>query len=290
MARIQSLFKYHREVYVFIFFLLVTIILITLPSSVKTAPVKSLNRVIMTPVMWASAHLTRIQLMEENIAALRAENARLSLELSRAEDLLIENARLEELLAFSRESAVYFLPALVLSISLDEPVTTIVIDKGRVDGVTIDSPVMTPQGLVGKVIEADHGTSLVELFTHPQFRAAAMVPACGEMGIVKSDGNDLLLTGLSLNTRIIAGDRVVTSGLGGVYPAGIPIGLVAALEDDEVGIETMARIEPCVPLSGLFEVALLLDEAYVDADTTSLRRGKGSLLWLWDQTAPEETD
>jgi rod shape-determining protein MreC len=178
----------------------------------------------------------------------------------------------------------------VLSISLDEPVTTIVIDKGRVDGVTIDSPVMTPQGLVGKVIEADHGTSLVELFTHPQFRAAAMVPACGEMGIVKSDGNDLLMTGLSLNTRIIAGDRVVTSGLGGVYPAGIPIGLVAALEDDEVGIETMARIEPCVPLSGLFEVALLLDEAYVDADTTSLMRGKGSLLWLWDQTAPEETD
>jgi rod shape-determining protein MreC len=290
MARIQSLFKYHREVYVFVFFLTVTIVFIALPSSVKIAPVKSLNRAVMSPVLWASAHLTRIQSLEENLSALRAENARLSLELSRAEDLLVENARLEELLAFSRESAVHFLPALVLSISLDEPVTAIVIDKGRVDGVTIDTPLMTPQGLVGKVVEADHATSLGQLYTHPQFRAAAVVPECGEMGIVRSDGNELLMTGLSLNTRIIAGDRVVTSGLGGVYPAGIPIGLVMAIEEDEVGIEKVARIEPCVPLSGLFEVTLLLDEAYVDSDTSSLRRGKGSLLWLWDQSALQGTD
>jgi rod shape-determining protein MreC len=289
MARLPSLFRYHSEVAAFLVFLLITILFIVLPSSVKTVPVKNLNRMIMSPVQSMAAHLARIQSMQEHIDALRAENARLSIELSKAEDLIVENERLEELLEFSRERGVYFLPALVLSFSLDEPVTTVLVDKGSADGVTIDSPIMTPQGLVGKVIEVDRRTSLAELFSHPQFRAAAMVPECGEMGIVKSEGNKLFMTGLSLNTRIIVGDRVVTSGLGGVYPKGIPIGIVVSLEEDEVGIEKIARVEPCVLLSSLFEIALLLDEAYVDRDTTSLRRGKGSLLWLWDQGELEET-
>lgn len=290
MARVPSLFRHHSEIAVFVILLLVSTVFIALPSSVKTVPVKGLNRAVMSPVQRIAAQLARFRSMEEHIEALEAENARLSIELSKAHDLIVENERLEELLDFSREKGVYILPALVLSFSLDEPITTVLIDKGSSQGVTVNSPLMTPGGLVGKVIEVDRRTSLAELYTHPQFRAAALVPECGEMGIVRSGGNKLLMTGLSLNTRIIVGDRVVTSGLGGVYPKGIPIGTVTSLEEDEVGIEKVALVEPCVLLSSLFEVAVLLDEAYVDSDTTNLRRGKGSLLWVWDQEAVEGTD
>jgi rod shape-determining protein MreC len=287
MTRLLSFVRHHPDISISIVFLIVSIIFMTMPSSFKLDYIKKFNRIILSPVQWGTTYLTSLHDMEEEIASLRVDNSRLALELSRSEDLIMENRRLRRLLEFSHRRGVKFLPSRVISISLNEPLNSILIDKGSNDGVTVYSPVMTADGLVGKILEVDSRTSLAQLFSHPQFRAAAVVPARGEMGILKSTGSKLLLTGLSMNTEIIEGDRVVTSGLGGVYPEGIPIGYVTLITEDEIGIEKVAKVFPYVSISGIFEVTILLDEAYVDPDTTVLRRARGSLIPLWETSGGE---
>ncbi|MFQ6102764.1 MAG: rod shape-determining protein MreC [Candidatus Glassbacteria bacterium] len=288
MARLLSLIRYYNELSIFLLFFIICLLLIAIPSRFKLDHIKRFNRYILSPVQMTTVYLASIHDMEEQIDSLRSENARLALELSKSRDLRRENDRLKKLLEFIEESGVGFLPARIVSISLNEPLTTVLIDKGSADGISPYSPLMTTEGLVGKVLEADKHTSLVELFTHPQFRASAVVPSKGEMGIVRSAGSTLLLTGLSANTKINEGDRVVTSGMGGVYPEGIPIGEVVEVTEDEIGIEKVAKVLPYISLSSLFEVAVLLDEAYLDSDTTKLRRAQGSLMWLWDEGNVEE--
>ncbi len=285
MARFPSLLRYHGELSVFVLFLILSILLMALPASFKLVYVRSFNRVIMSPVQWAAASLTSLGNMNEKIQELERRNSELALQLSRARALIDENERLRRLLEFSDRKGVGFLPARVISLNTNEPVTTVLIDKGSSSGITVYSPVMQPVGLVGKVIEVDGGTSLVQVFTHAQFRAAAMVPERGEMGILRSTGGNLELTGLSMNTTIIEGDHVVTSGLGGVYPAGIPIGVVTGVREDQTGIEKTAALMPHVSLSKLFEVTVLVDERFVDPDTTKIMRSRGTLEWLWQEGA-----
>jgi len=287
MARLLSFIRYHADISVFVFLLFISLLLIALPSSFKLDYIKKLNRLVLSPAQMTISYMKSIRHMKDEIASLRSTNVRLALDLSRSEDLVMENLRLKRLLEFTQEKGVEFLPSQVISISLDEPLTTVLLDKGAKDGVTVYSPVMTTDGLVGKVIEVDTGTSLTELFTHGQFRAAAEVPERGEMGILRSTGSKLLLTGLSVNSEVSEGDRVVTSGLGGVYPEGIPIGRVDSVSEDEIGIEKVAEVIPFVSLNKLFGVAILIDESYVDGDPAILRRAKGSLMWMWetDQSA-----
>ena len=281
MARLLSFIRYHADISVSVFLLFISLLLIALPSSLKLNYVKQLNRFFLSPAQLTVSYLTSIQDMKEEIASLRSTNIRLTLDLSRSENLVMENLRLKHLLEFTQEKGVEFLPSQVISISLDEPLTTVLLDKGAKDSVTVYAPVMTTEGLVGKIIEVDTSTNLAELFTHPQFRAAAAVPEKGEMGILRSTGSKLLLTGLSVTSEVSEGDRVVTSGLGGVYPEGIPIGWVDSVFEDEIGIEKVAEVLPCVSLTKLFGVAILVDESYVDSDPTMLRRAKGSLMWMW---------
>ena len=73
-----------------------------------------------------------------------------------------------------------------------------------------------------------------------------------------------------------------------MFPGGIPIGYVVSVSEDEIGIEKVARVVPYVALSDLFEVAVLLDERYVDTDTTKLERVKGSLEGVWYEGTVEE--
>jgi rod shape-determining protein MreC len=285
MARLPSLFRYHGELSVFILFLSLSAVFMALPSSPTIEYVTSFNRTIMSPVQWVTSYLTSMQDMNRKIQELEKRNSQLSLELSRSRSLFEENRRLRELLSFGLQQGVEFRPARVISLNINEPITTVLIDEGSGAGITIDSPVMQPEGLVGKVIEVDGETSLVQIFTNAQFRAAAMVPERGEMGILRSTGNELQLMGLSVNTEIVEGDRVVTSGLGGVYPMGIPIGEVTAVDEDRIGIEKVATVKPFVSLSKLFEVAVLVDERFVDPDTSMLLRSRGTLDWLWYEQA-----
>jgi len=139
---------------------------------------------------------------------------------------------------------------------------TVEIDLGTRDGINTNLPVLTAEGLVGRVSSVGLTRSQVVLIGDPNCKASALVenPA-HDTGIISASGplNDSLvqLTYLSSNANLKPGQRVITSGLGGIFPKGIPIGLVVDARPVEFGLYTEARVKLNANLGALEQVWVL---------------------------------
>ncbi|HOM98772.1 MAG TPA: rod shape-determining protein MreC [Acidobacteriota bacterium] len=132
------------------------------------------------------------------------------------------------------------------------------INVGREDGVEPDLPVVTPEGVVGRVLVSGESTSEVELLIDPNAAAGAMVEEIEEMGIAAGTGDgSLLLRYLPLTADLEPGQAVVTSGTDGIYPPGLLIGRIVAVQLGPDGTFQEARLEPSVSFSRLSELAVL---------------------------------
>ena len=136
------------------------------------------------------------------------------------------------------------------------------IDLGSRDGLRENLPVITADGLVGRVSSVSLTRSQVILLGDPNCRVSALVenPA-RDMGVVGAggpmDGSLVELTYLSGNADLKPGQNVITSGLGGVFPKGIPIGQIADSRPVEFGLYTEARVKPSANLGALEQVWVL---------------------------------
>lgn len=206
-----------------------------------------------------------LQLRREN-RELRKELERLSLLESQREELAQQNRRLRDLLGF-REDLAALLPyqavgAEVIGRNPDNWFDVIVVDKGREDGIDLDHVAVTGQGLVGRVIQVTPRTATVMLLTDPESGVGGQVQreASREAGVVlgqRGRPEELLLQFFSRDANVLPGDRIVTSGLGELFPKGLPIGVVIEVEAQEFGLVKAARLAPSVDFRHLEEVLLL---------------------------------
>ncbi|MCS6950509.1 MAG: rod shape-determining protein MreC [bacterium] len=201
---------------------------------------------------------------------LRAENERLRRELEALrtqeivhEELRQENERLRRLLAFSQTQRKPPLVARVLAIQPSAYFHTLIVGAGQARGVRPRMVAVTDRGLVGVVYLTTRYTAHVLLITDPNASVGARVQRAESraVGVCRGRGEeDLLLTFLAKDADVRPGDVVVTSGLGGVYPAGIPIGTVEeVMEQRQAGMRE-ARVRPFVDAMRLEEVLLLQGE------------------------------
>jgi rod shape-determining protein MreC len=273
----------HRERCLVLVLLSLSITSLYLPRETGFPLFRRINRTVVAPFQ---VFIDRIELYQGAVrrsSELEEENIRLSLALHAMRTIGEENLRLRSLLNFSTQSGVRFVAARVIGYNPSGPLSSLVIDKGRKDGLNPLLPVLTPKGLVGKIVEADPGVSVVELFSANGFSVSGLVVGRGEVGIVTTRGmGRLFLEGLNLRTEVAPGDRVVSSGYGGVFPVGIPIGVIASVELDPLGVHRVAEVVPVVRLEEVREVVVLSDTAYVRADPLWLTRSRGSLASLWE--------
>ena len=280
-----DLFKHlwsHRERCLVVSLLSISAVFLYLPQDTALFVFRRVNRSVITPFQIL---LDRIELYKnavERAEALDRENFRLSQAINGTRIIEEENVRLRRLLDFSTESGVEFVASRVIGHNLSGPLNSLVIDKGMEDGIRPFLPVLTPDGLVGKIAEVDERTSLIELYSSNGFSVSGMVVDCGEVGIVTSRGGEkLYLEGLNLRTEVKAGYQVVSSGLGGVFPVGIPIGIIESVDMDLLGVHRIATVIPRVRLDKVKEVFILADSRYVKADPLWLTRSEGSISRLW---------
>ncbi|MFZ5800684.1 MAG: rod shape-determining protein MreC [Candidatus Omnitrophota bacterium] len=190
---------------------------------------------------------------------LAKETAALKAKLIKMEELEVQNARLNRLLAFKNHSPDTFLPAKVISRDPTNWSSSIIIDKGKNNGVEVNMCVVTEAGLVGKVIEAGSSTAKVMLINDPNSSVASLVQRSREQGITSGmlTGN-CILHFLPAKSDIQIGDIIITSGLGGIYPKGFIIGQVTAVEQDPSGLYKNCLVKPQERLSSLEEVLVLM--------------------------------
>ncbi len=153
--------------------------------------------------------------------------------------LVEENATLRGLLDLSERLGPRFRSATVLRPGTPGAESMFLLDLGAEDGIAAGAPVLSPGGLVGVVRDVGVSSAVAMDWTHPDFRASGMVVGTEMYGIVENrrgafrEEDRLVLTGTAYNEVVPDGSRVVTSGLGGIYPRGVPIGTIDGVADYE---------------------------------------------------------
>ena len=142
-------------------------------------------------------------------------------------------------------------------------ITSLVLSAGTNAGVSTYSPVVGPDGVIGLVQSADPTTSIVMLFSHPDFRVSAMTLDGSVFGIVYphagsgSSGYLLELRNVAFRTMLKPGTLIITSGLGGTFPRGIPVGTVMAEINTTEGWSRTYLLRPAVNPANVTSVMVM---------------------------------
>lgn len=198
-----------------------------------------------------------VQVHDEN---LRLQEALVdaSVNLSMLEEDRRENERLRAVLGFEPPVGYRLLPAKVISITSDRIPISAVINMGSGDSVKVNQPVINEDGLIGRISEVMPDYSTVQLLTDPTNRVAVRVAETREMGIAKygiSDG--MIMDNFPIQAEVRAGDLIISSGLGGVYPAGLKVGTVSFVSRPEDAAFCDVRLEAAVNFNALDELFIL---------------------------------
>ena len=195
---------------------------------------------------------------------LTQEVAGLQSELVRVGELERENARLAELLSFRAriEGTVY--GARVIARDPSPLAMTLTIDRGERDHIRRGMAVLAPQGVVGQVAEASHAAARVLLLTDHNSGIDAVVQRSRARGIVQggTDGS-CYMNYLGRDADVAVGDRVVTSGLDGIFPKGVVVGEVIDVSRRQRGLLQAAVVRPSAALDRLEEVLVVDASAQV---------------------------
>ena len=243
MAR-TSRFTARVDVVIFVACILLSLVAMVLPSNLREPVAGTLRRSLVAPLInlqkgaerWRAAYLSseRVELRRDTLALAAA----------RVPTLETENDRLRKLLGLGAKMQWGFIPAEALQGRGRAEDFTVTLSAGSKAGVSERSLVVAPEGVVGLVQTVDPTISLAILFAHPDFRVSAMSADGSAFGIVqphvttssttqepaflRSERYLLEMRGVPFRATMKPGAIVYSSGLGGIYPKGIPVGVVLA--------------------------------------------------------------
>jgi len=219
-----------------------------------------LERVITWPfntvVSIGKGYIFLIGTEQENLR-LKEENARLRIENGVTNELLLENNRLRMILDFKKLQPLSTVAVQIIGKELSPASSTVTINKGSSDQIQKDLPVITADGVVGKVETVLPGTAKVYLLTDPGSTVAVMVQRNREEGLLEGKLVNCALKYVSYYADIQEGDLLVTSGLDGIYPKGLAVGRVVKVVKREAAAFQTVIVDPVVSFSRLEEALVL---------------------------------
>jgi rod shape-determining protein MreC len=231
-----------------------------------TTPIQSgLARVNRAAVNVWSTYLDWKNVRAEN-RHLREENQQLRVESLQVSETAMENARLRKLLALQQRLPLSTVSAEIIAREWGGWVRSLTVNRGRSDNVARLTAVISPEGLIGRVMEVRSGASVIQVLTDPASTVGAHVVRTRTSGIVEGEprGTMRLKYMAREGGGIQVGDLVVTSGAGGVFPKGIPIGRVKAIDDRGSALFHYAVLAPVVDFARVDEVLLLTGDTKKD--------------------------
>lgn len=198
--------------------------------------------------------------LRERVELLEASQLMYSVRLQKLKALERENMRLRELLGSSFRLNERVQVAELLSVDLDPFSQHVVIDKGERYGVYVGQPVLDASGVMGQVTEVTPVSSRVVLLTDPSHSIPVQINRNGLRAVVtgRGLGETLQMEHLPHHADVRAGDLLVTSGLGGRFPFGYPVGKVVNVQHPEGQAFAEVAVEPAASLSTSREVMLVM--------------------------------
>lgn len=256
--------------------LVLAFVALALPEGLREPIAGALRRTVLLPVLTVERQSVASAQYRQRLTALRAERDSLALAAAFLPEQRAENARLRGLLGLGARLGGGFVTAEVLHQAGVTDGLTLVLSAGAAEGVEELAPVVAAPGLVGMVRAVDAHTSVALAWTHPDFRASAMVEGAEVYGIVAArrgaaTGEVMELRGVAYRDQLAPGTRVVTSGLGGVFPRGIPIGSIQGILSESAGWERTYLLRPAVHPAEASHVMVLARARAADTLTAAFQ-------------------
>lgn len=199
--------------------------------------------------------------VEEENRRLRAELGSLREENNRLQEALLAARRLGKLASLQQERRSVAVGANVFARDPSSWFKTVLVDKGERDGVSRDMAVAVAEGVVGRVIEVFPNAAKVLLITDPNSGVDVIVQRTRAQGIMEGRVEEFcVLKYVKKSDDVQVGDKIITSGLGGIFPKGLLMGTVTKVERKRPGIFQAVEVVPAADLSRLEEVLILSEE------------------------------
>ena len=260
MRGIYSAFVRNRDHFLLLFSIIFSIFLLLNSNDPRMGylrgKVSEFVIMISKPIKWIN-YLSNVE--EEN-KSLREKNLYLSLEMEAMYYLKNENNELKKMLEFKEDTKLSVRSAKVISKGIQPNLISILINIGKLDGVKKNQPVLTPYGVIGKVIEISNTSSIVQLISDMNFRLSVRIMPSGATGILRwLDKGLAQIREVQKNVDINIGDKVITSGYSDIYPSGLPVGEVAGVYDDRSSFQKTINITLPNNLSSFQNVFVITD-------------------------------
>lgn len=234
-----------------------------LPASSRGSAASKLRTTVVAPLaaMQVKAELSRRAFLAHD-ASVRVIDS-VTLRSQRLTGVEEENERLRKLLGLGAALKWGFIPAEVLQGRGLGDDFTVTLSAGKTAGVEPLAPVVTSEGLVGEIERVDNSLALAIFWPHPDFRVSAMAADGSAFGIVTGHHGEgasryfMELHSVPLRSPVKAGTLVVSSGLGGVWPRGIPIGVVISEVKTTEGFAKSYLVRPMVSVPDIASVFIL---------------------------------
>jgi rod shape-determining protein MreC len=197
---------------------------------------------------------------------LRDEAQRLRVESLRVSEVDEENRRLRRLLQLKEALPLETISGEIIGREWGGWVRSLTVNRGRTSRVVRLTAVIGPDGLIGRIVDVRGGSSVVQVLTDPASTVGAHVVRTRTPGIIEGEARGTVRFKYMARdgAGIQVGDMVVTSGLGGLFPRGIPIGRVRSIDDRGSALFHYAQIAPAVDFARIDEVLLLTGDAARD--------------------------
>ena len=227
---------------------------------------------IQSPVTTVSSSLSNYFTSISNLRSAQSENdilkqrvQELEVELKQKEELAAENGRLKAFLQLKEQSKYKVLTAQIIGRDPSVWFDSSIVNRGSLDGVALNMPVVTDGGLVGRVTAVSPLTSQVDLITRDKSGLGAVIGQIGEsnaLGVVSGTSKkDLLeMKYVPGNIDVQVGQSVFTTGQDGIFPPGLKVGEIISVSQGSATTPHQITIRPAAKLSSMQEVAILLYE------------------------------
>src|SRR5881296_2546545 len=260
------------DTFAFLGCVLLSVAAMSLPERIRDPLARGLRQTVLAPFL---ALQQQTELLSASLArydAVVAQRDSAALAATFLPELRSENTRLRGLLGLSARLGGGYVTAEILHQPEPTNPLSFVVSAGKKEGVRPLSAVVSPEGLVGLVASVDEHTSVVLSWAHPEFRASAIATDGSVVGIAAPHGAEgpavwlLELQGVLYRKQVPAGTVIVTSGLGGVSPRGIPIGVVIGPAGEEKGWGRTYLVRPAIHPAELSHVMILTSSRPAGSD------------------------
>src|SRR3954465_14351892 len=258
-----------RDTALFVLCLSLSMVALFSPPAWGNGVAATLRETVLSPLVWLQARAEEGRPSRFPFRTVPAERDSAAYLAQFLPSLRAENERLRQLLRLSHRLSMGYVPAEVLQQPHATDGRPLLLSVGSRQGVGPFNPVVAPEGLIGMVLTTTPQSSVAMTWAHPEFRVSAYTVGGNALGVVapstENGGEGALeLRGVPFRDSIPLGTLVLSSGLGGVFPKGIPIGSVVGTIREEAGWERVYRLRPAANPGSAPHVLVLVGSRAAD--------------------------